>query len=75
VCQVWFAQNAKGSAELCVTSDGLPLRVRAVGRDGSQSSVVASSVQPGPNNPALFQVPADHPSLGGGFSPFSGFKG
>ena len=73
VCQIWDTTTPKGRAELCVTSDGLPLRVHAVGRDGTRSDVIAQAVQPGPSDQAVFEVPPDHPNLGNsGFSPFGG---
>ncbi len=76
VCRDWTTATAKGRAELCITGDGLPLRVRASGNDGSRSEVVAVAVRQGSDDPAAFEVPQDHPNLGGmGFSPFAGLKG
>jgi hypothetical protein len=76
MCQDWTTATAKGRAELCVTGDGLPLRVRASGKDGSRSEVVAVAVRQGQDNPAAFDVPQDHPNLTGmGFSPFAWLKG
>jgi hypothetical protein len=55
-CTLWDTGTAAAPVQLCLTADGVLLRVRASGA----TLVEATQVQYGPQNPADFQVPADY---------------
>lgn len=53
-CTDWTTHDTKGRAtEICVTADGVLLRVRLEGRVLAD----AAQVEYGPQDPALFQIP------------------
>jgi hypothetical protein len=55
-CTLWDTGGTKAPVQLCLTADGVLLRVKA----GGATLVEATQVQYGPQNPADFQVPADY---------------
>ena len=70
-CRMWSAADGKGRATLCLSADGVPLWVRAQGKDGSYTSVAAVAVRLAPDDPAAFIPPGDAAAVSGGFSPFA----
>lgn len=71
-CNKWAISTNHGSAQACVTSDGVILSESGVDADGAQGQLTAQTVQYGPVPSSSFQPPSGfeqiqaHPSSGAG---------
>jgi hypothetical protein len=63
-CTEWSAISADGTAQACITEDGVILRGTASDRHGAIGSVLASAVQYGPLPEVLFRRPEDFHNAG-----------
>jgi len=63
-CTDWKAVSASGSAEACITPDGIILKGSATDRHGGSGSVVASTVAYGSLDAATFERPEDFKFVG-----------
>ena len=61
-CTVWSVRAQKGDGTICLTPDGVPLRVEGT-VDGRRGSLEAVAVQLELQPPTLFQVPAGYMSF------------
>jgi hypothetical protein len=65
--------GTQGRGRVCFTADGVPLRIEAAGKNGTSTTIEASTAIATNYDPAEFQVPADHTPLntsGFNLSPF-----
>ena len=61
-CTVWSVHLRNGEGTVCLTSDGVPLRLDGT-IDGRKGTLTATVVDFSPQPPALFQVPAGYMSF------------
>ncbi len=61
-CTVWSVHARNGAGTVCITADGVPLRVEGT-VDGKQGTLTATSVDQSPQPAALFQVPSGYMSF------------
>lgn len=62
-CTIWTLRNARGTASVCLTDDGVVLRAEGHANDGEGGAVLASAVHYGPQPQSLFTPPPDLPKL------------
>jgi hypothetical protein len=63
-CTDWTALSAQGSAQACITEDGVILRGRATNHHGELGTVMASTVQYGKLPPQVFERPPGFSNAG-----------
>ena len=61
-CTVWSVHARNGDGTVCITGDGVPLRVDGA-IDGRKGTLTATAVDFSPQPQALFQVPAGYMSF------------
>lgn len=63
-CQIWTTQTANGQGSVCLTADGVPLRIEAEGDNGSHTAVEALAMRHVAYRPEDFSLPARKPDSG-----------
>lgn len=61
-CTVWSVHARNREGTVCITADGVPLRVEGT-VDGRQGTLTATSVDASPQPAALFQIPSGYMSF------------